>query len=462
MRMTIINKPMRKASYLIMTVILVLGILRLPSSAEPIEIGYNKAAGLNSLGLFSGTGNGFELENKATRIEGAVMLVKLLGLEKEALSGAVDHPFIDVPEWAGKSVSVLYRHHLIKGTSLNTFGSKDPLTGRQYLMFVMRSLGYSDSSDFTWQTAFAKAVALGLADAEEKSRFESSSPLLRNEVVLISDSALKTDKKSSNYSLLDTLVIQSVVDPDKAAIWFADNLVKKITKISDSEYAKVKIFHDYLVSQNDYGYLDSEIDPNQVLVQTAYSTLSLNKGLCGSYAKAMKALCDRAGIACNVLLGQANGSNGWSLHAWNVLRKDNQWYHTDVTFDDPQNLKVIRYNYFNVTDKELMIDHSWGAELAPVCTATAANLYYRSGLVVDSWDGFKNTLVTMVENRVIETSLKIQPWNSTIYTSAAIRSILVQTGKVAQFSHSIDPVMGVVRITNVKYFNTPVAQTPVK
>jgi len=48
------------------------------------EVDYTKEADLlNSLGLFNGTQNGYELNRVPTRVEAAAMLVRLLGAEDE-------------------------------------------------------------------------------------------------------------------------------------------------------------------------------------------------------------------------------------------------------------------------------------------------------------------------------------------------------------------------------------------
>ena len=38
------------------------------------------------------------------------------------------------------------------------------------------------------------------------------------------------------------------------------------------------------------------------------------------------------------------------------------------------------------------------------------------------------------------------------YSNAAIRSALVQTGVVSGYVQSLDPVMGVIQLSNVQYF----------
>lgn len=68
----------------------------------------NAAAAANQLyelGLFKGTGTKadgspeFELDRAPTRLEALVMLIRLLGIEQEALKENVHCHFKDVPQW---------------------------------------------------------------------------------------------------------------------------------------------------------------------------------------------------------------------------------------------------------------------------------------------------------------------------------------------------------------------------
>ncbi|CAM5190051.1 hypothetical protein LSPH26S_02229 [Lysinibacillus sphaericus] len=55
------------------------------------------------------------------------------------------------------------------------------------------------------------------------------------------------------------------------------------------------------------------------------------------------------------------GKVGEQLHAWVLVKLDNEWYHIDVTWDDPlpDRKGEVRYNYFLVSDKQLAQDHTW-------------------------------------------------------------------------------------------------------
>ncbi len=60
--------------------------------------------------------------------------------------------------------------------------------------------------------------------------------------------------------------------------------------------------------------------------------------VCDSYAGAMKILCDRAGIPCVLVMGEARDSAQAEAyaHKWNAVQmEDGAWYAIDVTWNDP-------------------------------------------------------------------------------------------------------------------------------
>ena len=112
----------------------------------------DQAEMLRALGLFLGTDQGFELDRIMNRNEAAAMLVRLLGAEEEAQNGAWSHPFTDVASWADGYVGWLYQKGLTKGTSATRYGGSQPVTVRQYALFLARVLAGSDVADSDWNT----------------------------------------------------------------------------------------------------------------------------------------------------------------------------------------------------------------------------------------------------------------------------------------------------------------------
>ena len=70
------------------------------------------ASSLKTLGLFRGSdtayGEGFDLEKAPTRMEALIMLIRLLGEEKEALACTAPFPFTDIPDWELSGVELFF------------------------------------------------------------------------------------------------------------------------------------------------------------------------------------------------------------------------------------------------------------------------------------------------------------------------------------------------------------------
>ena len=106
--------------------------------------------------------------------------------------------------------------------------------------------------------------------------------------------------------------------------------------------------HDYIVNNVRY-VLDRNSD------SPAYDALFNGSASCSGYTEVFQTLMDMAGIRCIPVTGQAGGDS----HIWNMVCLDGQWYHVDTTWDDPVGGDgTIRHNYFNITDDDILLDHT--------------------------------------------------------------------------------------------------------
>lgn len=88
-------------------------------------------------------------------------------------------------------------------------------------------------------------------------------------------------------------------------------------------YEQVVAVHDYLVRTCAYGDTEAVVD------HTAYSALLRGQAVCDGYSSAFRILMDRLGIPCITVASED------MAHSWNMVQLDGQWYHVDVTWDDP-------------------------------------------------------------------------------------------------------------------------------
>ena len=100
-------------------------------------------------------------------------------------------------------------------------------------------------------------------------------------------------------------------------------------------------------------------------------------GVCEGMAKTVKLMCDRLGIDCVIAVSEPDPDGGRYLHAWNVIRLGKSWYHLDATFDNTLTRGgEIRYDYFNLCDKQIFRDHRTLRYPVPEC-ADSGGFYYR-------------------------------------------------------------------------------------
>lgn len=174
---------------------------------------------LQGINLFNGTGQGFDLKRVPTRLEGAAMLTRLLGGEKEALSGNYTHPFKDaVKTWGNGYVGYLHRNNLTKGISDSRFGCDIKLEPSTYMTFLLRVLGYSDTSagkDFEWDKSLEKARDLGIIDPDYYALLKNES-FNRGHMAKLTYLALNQKLKEGRVTLLEKLANESVIDKKAA------------------------------------------------------------------------------------------------------------------------------------------------------------------------------------------------------------------------------------------------------
>ena len=192
----------------ILTFILALALLlTLAAPAGAAHVSAAEAIGaLETLGLVKGSGNGFEPERTMTRAEAIVMLLRLLGkIDEAGRYGAC--PFND-GGWAASYIGYAAANGLTYGISETQFGSDMPVGVRDYLTMVLRALGYSDAAgDFAWAQSIAFADSIGLTHGE----YTAATQFLREDMALVSYTALTLKLKDSEQTLAQRLYRDGVI-----------------------------------------------------------------------------------------------------------------------------------------------------------------------------------------------------------------------------------------------------------
>ncbi len=135
-----------------------------------------------------------------------------------------------------------------------------------------------------------------------------------------------------------------------------------------------------------------------------YGALVKSVAVCEGYSRAFQMLCNGVGIRCVLVIGESNDE----LHMWNAVHLGGDWYFVDTTWDDKED-KAFMYDYFNISEKQLLYDHDYAplyTEMTdeeicgdglvnaltsnffiPECDSTAYNYYVRESAHLTDYSG---------------------------------------------------------------------------
>lgn len=108
-----------------------------------------------------------------------------------------------------------------------------------------------------------------------------------------------------------------------------------------SDMEKALYIHDYIVSECSYDLTYSHYD--------AYSLLVNKSAVCQGYALAFLLFMNKLDIPCETVPSDS------MMHIWNEIKLDGNWYHLDLTYDDPTNGTdwLARHDFFLLSDSQI-------------------------------------------------------------------------------------------------------------
>ena len=153
-----------------------------------------------------------------------------------------------------------------------------------------------------------------------------------------------------------------------------------------SEYDRVLVLHDYLKTSIEY---DRDTAAGRNKAPEAHNIIGgliLHKGVCDSFAKSFKYLCDALGIDCVTITGMGNNELEHGPHAWNAVKINGIWQQIDVTWDNQfmEDKSIPNYCYMNLSDDEMNRDHTWNRRMAPPCPDSPYSYFRMNDCLLDS------------------------------------------------------------------------------
>ena len=123
---------------------------------------------------------------------------------------------------------------------------------------------------------------------------------------------------------------------------YVSKVVSDYTNSSMNDTQKAKALHDWLCDAVDYDY-ETTSDPKN---HFDYSAFLYSTTVCDGYARAYYILTKAAGIESYLVHKEG-------VHAWNIIKLGDHYFHVDATWDDGEGIGNRNYNYFLLSDSEM-------------------------------------------------------------------------------------------------------------
>lgn len=244
-------------------------------------------------------------------------------------------------------------------------------------------------------------------------------------------------KDSPNLILIPEYIFDKnkIREHQKALGARVDKLVRTAMKFS--EWDKEKYVHDFICENIRYDKLKKPYSHEII------GPLGHGVGVCEGIAKSVKVLCDALDVWCIIAICGNNPEKGIKYrHTWNIVKIGGTYYHLDATFDNTLGkhsfgAKEIRYDYFNLDDKNIFRDHEPLIAPAPACT-DGDHFYYKEKKMsfTKTEDVYKRSLQAAKKGKMLTFH-----WRGGYLTRAVLDELLdlikkagAEKGKVARIA----------------------------
>lgn len=206
---------------------------------------------------------------------------------------------------------------------------------------------------------------------------------------------------------------------------------------NSTEFETELFIHDYIINNCVYDFEVAETS------STAFSCLADGFSACEGYSKAAKLLCEKAGLECYTVSGDAVNFDGKTEgHMWNIIRIDGDYYHLDVTWDDPitQNEEqTLSHIYMNLSTDEISADH-FGFTHFFECNSTDANYFAKTDRLFGKLDTTAVNRLKKVMANAENGHVEIKFDSKTNYSNAVKK--LITNGQIYKLADSANRIYG--------------------
>ncbi|WP_236560393.1 transglutaminase domain-containing protein [Streptococcus halichoeri] len=133
---------------------------------------------------------------------------------------------------------------------------------------------------------------------------------------------------------------------------------------TDTEIQKIDKIQDYIMTN--YHYAVGKVGGHTVTgisVQTPYAFLKDKEAVCQAYAQLFKDMGRLAGLDVYYIQGYGDPAGGKSsLHAWNIVKVNGQYYHVDLTWNDTIDQTNKNHTYTLRGNNFMKQTHLWNVD----------------------------------------------------------------------------------------------------
>ena len=168
-----------------------------------------------------------------------------------------------------------------------------------------------------------------------------------------------------------------------------NQLIADLRLTEGTDYEKVLKVNEYFCKNVEYDDAGADLaDVTRVIMShTILGVFAKKRAQCEGIAKAVKVLLNAVNVKCIVVDGTAILNDGsQSLHAWNIIKQNDEPYHVDITFNIGYATHGnVAYDWLNVSDAMVKGNHMPDADLKlPACVSEKLNYYTLNKAVFSS------------------------------------------------------------------------------
>lgn len=188
-----------------------------------------------------------------------------------------------------------------------------------------------------------------------------------DDVVIAGEYTIKSTKHISDaYISGDD---SKLSDRDKETLKMASDIIDEIIKDGMSDYEKELAVYEWLTmyTSQDTGMLVA-LPTTNADSDTPYGVLKNKTAICVGYATTFRLFMQMLDIDCKVVHSSDLG------HSWNLVKLDDEWYHTDVYSD----AGMANYSNFNMNDATYDGAYGWNTSYFPAATGVKYSYAYQN------------------------------------------------------------------------------------